>query len=60
MEGRDAGGREGCDGNFEVGEYGMEWVHNREPKRSRVASCKIKLNHDELHSIMRAPRWVER
>ena len=27
------GGREGCDGNYEVGAYGMECVHNREPER---------------------------
>ena len=35
------GGREGCDGNYEVDPYiGMEWVHNtnREPERSRVTS----------------------
>ena len=29
---------EGCDGNYEVGAYGMEWEHNREPERSRVTS----------------------
>ena len=28
----------GCDSNYEVGAYGMEWVHNREPERSRVTS----------------------
>ena len=22
------GGRDGCDGNYEVGAYGMKWVHN--------------------------------
>ena len=40
MGGRDGweGGREGCDGNYEFGAYGMEWVHNREPERSRVTS----------------------
>ena len=36
------GGRDGCDGTYEVGAYGMEWVHkkknNREPDRSRVTS----------------------
>ena len=42
-EGRDGweGGtdrREGCDGNYEVGAYGMEWVHDREQERSRVTS----------------------
>ena len=28
------GGRDGmgCDSNYEVGAYGMEWVHNREPR----------------------------
>ena len=26
------GGRDGCDGNYEVGAYGIEWVHNREPE----------------------------
>ena len=31
-------GREGCDGNYGVGAYGMEWVHNREPERNRVTS----------------------
>ena len=31
-------GREGCDSTYEVGAYGMEWVHNREPERSRVIS----------------------
>ena len=31
-------GREGCDGNYGVGAYGMEWVHDREPERSRVTS----------------------
>ena len=38
--GREGGmdGWEGCDGNYEVGAYGMEWVHNREPERSRVTS----------------------
>ena len=36
-EGR-TGGRDGCDGNYEVGAYGMEWVHNREPERSRIPS----------------------
>ena len=28
----------GIDGNYEVGAYGMEWVHNREPEQSRVTS----------------------
>ena len=28
----------GFDGNYEVGACGMEWVHNREPERSRVTS----------------------
>ena len=39
MGGRE-GGREGgiCDGNYEVGAYGMEWVQNGEPERSRVTS----------------------
>ena len=23
-----------CDGNYGVGAYHMEWVHNREPERS--------------------------
>ena len=32
------GGRDGCDDNYEVGAYGMEWVHNREPERSRLTS----------------------
>ena len=31
-------GMEGCDRNCEVGAYGMAWVHNREPERSRVTS----------------------
>ena len=33
------GGRAGiisCDGNYGVGAYVMEWVHNKEPGRSRV------------------------
>ena len=27
-----------CDGDFGVGAYGMEWVHNREPRRRRITS----------------------
>ena len=34
--GRGMDGREGCDGNYEVGAYGMEWVHNREPDGTAV------------------------
>ena len=30
------GGRDGCYANYEVGAYGMEWVHNRAPERSRL------------------------
>ena len=37
-EGGREGGREGCDCNYEVGTYGMEWVNNGEPERSRVTS----------------------
>ena len=43
--GRREGGRESgkagiivCDGNGGVGAYGMMWVHNMEPERSRVTS----------------------
>ena len=38
MGGREGGvgGREGCDGNYEVGAYGMEWVHKGELERNRV------------------------
>ena len=42
--GREGGrevGKEGfilCDGNFGVGEYGMERVHNEEPERIWVTS----------------------
>ena len=32
------GGREGCDDNYDVHAYGMEWVHHRESERSRVTS----------------------
>ena len=32
------GEREGCDGNYEVGAYVMEWVHNWEPEQSRVTN----------------------
>ena len=35
MGGRE-GGRERCDGTYEVGAYGMERVQNREPERSQV------------------------
>ena len=35
-DGREGG--PGCDGNNEVGAYGMEWVHNREPEQCRVTS----------------------
>ena len=34
----DGSARDGCDGNYEVGAYGMEMVHNMEPERSRVTS----------------------
>ena len=27
-----------CDGNYGLGAYGMDSVHNRQPKRSRVTS----------------------
>ena len=41
-EGGKKGGREGRVGGRDVmaimGPYGVEWVHNREPKRSRVTS----------------------
>ena len=30
-----------CDGNYGLGVYGMEWVHNREPEGSRVTSWYI-------------------
>ena len=36
-EGR-MGGSDGRDGNYEVGAYGMEWVRNRQPERSRLTS----------------------
>ena len=34
-------GWEGCDGNYEVSAYGMEWVHNREPERSRITASNL-------------------
>ena len=34
MGGRDGWFGERCDGNYEVGAYGMEWVHNMEPEGS--------------------------
>ena len=38
------GGREGCDGNYQVGAYGMEWVHNREPERNQLVTYTIMFN----------------
>ena len=46
-EGR-MGGMERCDGNYEVNAYGMEWVHNREPERSRVTS---KSNYNRANDV---------
>ena len=28
-----------CDGNYGMGVYGIDSVHNREPERSRVTIC---------------------
>ena len=33
---REEGGRGGREGNYGVGAYHMEWLHNRESERSRV------------------------
>ena len=46
------GGRDrsegGCDGNYEVRAYGMEWVHDREHEQSRVTS---KLSYTTTFSL---------
>ena len=34
-----------CDGNYGVGAYGMDLVHNWEPERSRVAIFFVKGSH---------------
>ena len=34
-----------CDGNYGLGAYGMDSVHNREPERSRESQVVTTTNH---------------
>ena len=45
-----------CDGNYGLGAYGMDSVHNREPERSRVTNSVVTSRHISISTSGRETR----